>query len=83
MVKFDSSGERSDISMDLLRLSPSTGEMETVGTWSTRAGLIWRGTSKGGTRDPEGAQTPGSLGAFLEQKENSLVVSTVLVNVVL
>ncbi len=40
-------GERADVSADVRRLSAG-GEVETVGAWTTRGGLMWRGSRGGG-----------------------------------
>ncbi len=65
-------GERTDFSLELRQLLPDGG-VATVGAWTTREGLMWKGQpkrmhSKGGT-----------LGEVLARK-STLKISTVLVS---
>ena len=49
IVRIDSEGERTDFELEIKQIRPDAdwGTVETVGSWSTRGGLMWRGERSG------------------------------------
>ena len=50
IVRIDSEGERTDFELEIKQVRADVGDwgtVETVGSWSTRDGLMWRGERSG------------------------------------
>ena len=76
LIELDSRGERSHFSLDIRQLSSATaGSVVTVGRWTTREGLLWRGAER--AEDVALGNGEGGLNAFLRAKREGLVIATV------
>ena len=61
LVRIDGNGERTDVELTIRQIGTPTTKKSTwnegnalaasvvVGTWSTREGLMWRGSGRGGS----------------------------------
>lgn len=74
-VRFDANGERTDLSLQIRQLSRN-GLVQSVGTWSAKTGLMWKGVDTEILGD-ESARTDAQI--FLRNKK-TFVVATVLVD---
>ncbi len=84
LVSLDArTGERTDLSLEVMRLLPGTGRAVQVGAWTSAEGLMWRGDA--GVLEErwreEGAGAGASTAeALLLRRKGTLKLITVLVS---
>ncbi len=76
-VSLDSRGERRDISVEVRQLV-ADGSVHSVGSWTTRSGLMWRGAGQEGRHAV--TDQSSSLAASIKAKKGTLRITTVLVS---
>jgi len=76
-IRIDENGLRSDITLDVKRIPPNQGEIQTIGSWSTSRGLAWSSRHSSGNNLPASdLGMPLSLSKKLQR--HRLVITTVL-----